>query len=269
MQSKHTNFEGHKVHYWEGGAGFPILMLHGVGPGTSIMGNFAPVLDPLADRFHVVAVDLIGFGGSDRNRNEPFFDVELWVRQACAMLELMPAGPVGVIGHSMGGAMALKVAARSPRVVKVMTSCSVGAGYPINEALDGFWSMPKDPADLRRIMERMVFASDTLTDDMITDRWKLLTQPGYPEYFAKLFPPPRQRCLDAAVLGDDEIASIKAEVVMLHGRDDQPCPPDQTTMVLSRKLPGADVYLLGHCGHNLPRERAAAFLQHAGALFGD
>jgi hypothetical protein len=37
----------HQVHYLEGGSGFPLPMLHGVGPGTSVMGNFGPVLEPL------------------------------------------------------------------------------------------------------------------------------------------------------------------------------------------------------------------------------
>ena len=107
MESKHTDVEGYKVHYWEGGKGFPILMMHGVGPGTSIMGNFQPALDGLCEQFHIFAMDLIGFGGSDRKTSTPYFDVDLWVRQAEAMLKLMPPGPVGVIGHSMGGALAL------------------------------------------------------------------------------------------------------------------------------------------------------------------
>jgi 2-hydroxymuconate-semialdehyde hydrolase len=268
LQSKRATLAGHQVHYLEGGSGFPILMLHGVGPGTSVVGNFGPVLEPLSQRFHIFAMDLIGFGGSERNRNKPYFDVELWVRQADDMLALMPAGPAGIIGHSMGGAMALKLAARNGRIVKAMTSCTVGAPYPINAALNGFWSAPADRTALRQAMSRMVYAAESVTDAMIEDRWKLLTQEGYPDYCRELFAEPRQRLLDSAVLSDDEIGRISAQVVMLHGRDDQPCPPEQTTLVLSRKLPRADVHLLGACGHNLPRERSAAFIEIASAFFG-
>jgi 2-hydroxymuconate-semialdehyde hydrolase len=269
VQSKRATIVGHQVHYLEGGAGFPILMLHGVGPGTSIVGNFGPVLEPLSQRFHVFAMDLIGFGGCERNRNKPYFDVDLWVRQAEGMLQLMPEGPVGIIGHSMGGAMALKAAARNQRIIKAMTSCTVGAAYPINEALNGFWSAPPDRAALRKAMGRMMYTAAGVTDEMIEDRWKLLTQEGYPDYCGELFAEPRQRLLDSAILSDDEIARIAARVVMLHGRDDQPCPPELTTLVLSRKLPRADVHLLGCCGHNLPRERSAAFLQIASDFFGN
>ena len=268
MQSKHATLAGHQVHYLEGGSGFPILMLHGVGPGTSVVGNFGPVIEPLSQRFHIFAMDLIGFGGSERNRNKPYFDVELWVRQADEMLALMPPGPVGIIGHSMGGAMALKLAARNARIVKAMTSCTVGAAYPINDALNGFWSAPSDRSALRQAMSRMVYASESVSDDMIEDRWKLLTQDGYPDYCRELFAQPRQCLLDSAVLSDDEIGRISAQVVMLHGRNDQPCPPEQTTLVLSRKLSRADVHLLGGCGHNLPRERSAAFIEIVSAFFG-
>jgi 2-hydroxymuconate-semialdehyde hydrolase len=268
IETRSGRFEGLSFRYLEGGSGFPILMLHGVGPGTSILGNFGPVLEPLAARFHVIGIDLVGFGGSDRKQNEPYFDVDLWVRQAIASLDLFPAGPVGIIGHSMGGALALKAAARSPRIAKVMTSCTVGVPYPINSALNDFWSRPRDPAHLRQIMARMVHAAGTVTDAMIDDRWDLLNQPGYPDYFGKLFAEPRQRLLDAAVLSDEEIGRIEAEVMMLHGRNDQPCPPDQTTLVLARKLPQADVHLLARSGHNLPRERSAAFLAHAFTFFG-
>lgn len=267
MDSKHTHFEDHKVHYWQGGTGFPILMLHGVGPGTSVVGNYGPAIEELSRRFNVFAMDLIGFGGSDRNKKQPFFDVNLWVRQGLALIELMPAGPIGVIGHSMGGAIALKLAARCDRVVKVMTSCSVGTSYPITDALDDFWSVPADRAKLRESMGRMVYSGTPLSDDMIEDRWNLLAQPGYAEYVGELFASPRQRFIDAGALSEGEISRIKADVVMLHGRDDQPCPPELTTIALARKLPYADVHLLGRCGHNLPRERPMAFLQNAFALF--
>jgi 2-hydroxymuconate-semialdehyde hydrolase len=267
MESKHTEVEGHKVHYWEGGKGFPILMMHGVGPGTSIVGNFGPALEGLCERFHIFATDLIGFGGSDRKAAKPYFDVDLWVRQAEAILKLMPAGPVGVIGHSMGGALALKFASRNERVVKVMTSCTVGAAYPITEALNGFWTTPEDRPALRKAMSRMMFNPGGITDEMIEDRWKMFMQPGYPDYVASVFAEPRQALLDAGVLSDSEIAAIKGKVMMLHGRDDQPCPPTLTTLVLANKLPHADVHLLGNCGHNLPRERTASFLLHAGEFF--
>lgn len=268
LESKFAEIEGHRVHYWEGGSGFPILMLHGVGPGTSIVGNFGPVLEPLAERYHVFACDLIGFGESERKATPPYFDVDLWVRQGLAMLDLMPAGDCGVAGHSLGGALALKIASRNARVTKALTSCSVGAGYPLTEALDRFWSLPVDRADLGRAMAAMVSDPANVSDEMIEGRWEMLQQPGYGAYFAEMFAGDRQRFIDHAVLSGSELAAIGAEVMMIHGRDDHPCPPDVTTMAIAKTLTEADVRLIGRCGHNLPRERTEAYLEAANALFG-
>jgi 2-hydroxymuconate-semialdehyde hydrolase len=267
LEEKFAEIEGHRVHYWEGGSGFPILMMHGVGPGTSIVGNFGPVLEPLAERYHVFACDLIGFGDSERKREAPFFDVELWVRQGLAMLDLMPDGNCGVAGHSLGGALALKIASRCPRVTNVLTSCGIGSSYKLNDALDSFWSLPADKGKLRRAMEAMVAEPSAITDDMIDGRWDLLGQPGYGEFFAQMFSPPRQRFIDAAVLSAEELAAITARVMMIHGRGDLPCPPEQTTLVLAQSLTRAEIRLVPDCGHNLPRERTDSYLSAADGIF--
>ena len=271
LAAKQRSFEGLRVQTWEGGpeagGGFPVLMLHGVGPGTSIQGNFGPVLEPLAQSCRIVACDLIGFGGSEQKREQPYFDVELWLRQAGAMLDLLPAGPCGVAGHSLGGALALKLAACHPRITRVLTSSTVGARYTLPAALDAFWSTPADRAALAAAMARMVGDPSALTDAMIDDRWKLLTSGDNARYFADLFAAPRQRYLDAALITAAEFQQVRAKVVMLHGRDDQPCPPVSTTLVIAERLPGADVHLFGGCGHNLPRERPADYIAAALALF--
>ena len=93
LESRQRQFDGLRVQTWEGGPegdpktgqGFPVLMLHGVGPGTSIQGNFGPVLAPLAASCRIVGMDLMGFGGSQGKPTPPAFDVELWLRQAEAM----------------------------------------------------------------------------------------------------------------------------------------------------------------------------------------
>lgn len=271
VQSCHTSIEGHNVHYWEGGSGFPILMLHGVGPGTSIMGNFEPVLTPLTNRYHVFASDLIGFGQSDRKTHQPYFDVDLWVRQGLALLELMPDGPCGVAGHSMGGALALKIAAASDRITHVLTSSTVGTSYPLTSALDKFWCLPQTRDELCEIMSDMVADPSKVTDQMIQDRWDLLIQDGYSDYFYKMFQPPRQTYLDAGRVTDSEFDILnhrEVNIAMIHGDADKPCPHDFTTARLSLSLPNARVLLIEDCGHNLPRENPDAYLSTAANLFG-
>ncbi|MDA0653584.1 MAG: alpha/beta hydrolase [Proteobacteria bacterium] len=268
MHAYFTQIEGHRVRYWEGGDGFPILMLHGVGPGTSTVGNFGPVLEPLEEHCHVFAIDLIGFGDSERKKEGPLFDMDLWVRQGLAVLDRFIGGKrCGLVGHSLGGALALKIASHAPQVTKILTSSSIGASYPLNDALDAFWTLPRDPDELRRIMGNMVFDQSALSDEMLEERWEMLSQAGYGDYFTTMFGGDRQALIDAAVVSDEEAARITASITMMHGRNDKPCPVEQTTLVVAGKLPKADVLLLSDCGHNLPRERTHDYLAAARALF--
>jgi len=125
-------FEGTHVHCYEGGKGNPILMLHGTdtGPGAGTASMWSRVLGRMARRYHVLAVDLIGFGRSGVKRREPFFDTGMWSRQAQMALDrLAPKGSIGVIGHSLSGYLALRLAANNPRVDKIPATGAMGARF--------------------------------------------------------------------------------------------------------------------------------------------
>ena len=126
---------GIKIHCYEGGKGYPILMLHGSGPGASSVGNWVKVMGPLSRRYHVLAGDLIGFGQSGQKERQPYFDVDLWTRQGEALLNrVAKRGKVGIIGHSLSGYLALRIAAGNPRVDKVLVTGSLGAKYKIGRS---------------------------------------------------------------------------------------------------------------------------------------
>ena len=97
----------------EAGIGPPVLAIHGLG-GTK--GSFLHTVAALAGRFRVVAVDLPGFGDSDKPigaaYDAPFF--------ADAMIDLLDAlelDRADLIGNSLGGRVALEVALRDPERV--------------------------------------------------------------------------------------------------------------------------------------------------------
>jgi len=83
----------------------PLVCLHGV---TSYGGRFDGLAAPLTDRYHVIAVDLLGHGHSSW---EPPWDVEAHL---AAILASVPEGPAVWMGHSFGGRLAAELAARHP-----------------------------------------------------------------------------------------------------------------------------------------------------------
>jgi 2-hydroxymuconate-semialdehyde hydrolase len=260
-------FEDTIVHCWEGGSGLPVLMLHGSGAGASIPGNFKRVLEPLAERFHVLAADLVGFGESGRKKAEPYFDMALWGRQARHLVSRLPGGPVGVIGHSLSGALALKLAAAEKRVAGVITTGTMGVSFPGVPGARG-WTYPEDREKLRLSAEGTVFTKSLIDEAELDQRTRILTAPGYREYFSSMFARERQHYIDASAVTEDELSRVQCPVLLMHGAQDQSFPAERTSLVLVKSLPNADAVVLGRCGHSVALEYPEKFLVAASEFFG-
>jgi pimeloyl-ACP methyl ester carboxylesterase len=101
-----------------------LLLLHGY--GESIMG-YRAVFDRLAERYRVVAVDLPGFGLSDKP--DAVYDLASYERRMGDFLTRWTRGPVVVVGHSMGGEIAAALALDHPeRVVAAVLIAPAGFG---------------------------------------------------------------------------------------------------------------------------------------------
>ena len=259
-------FEGIAVHYVTGGAGFPILLLHGSGPGASTIGNWRHVLEPLAERFRVYAMDLIGFGRSARKPAPPYFDYDLWLRQARAMLGRIEGQRVGLIGHSLSAAIALELAAAEPRVTQVMTTGAMGARFPLNEHTARIWSFPRDRAELRAAAETLIHDTRLIDETYLANRESVLFAGDYADYFTAMFAGDRQAFIDAAVVPEDRLRTIRCDATLLHGRDDRAFPA-AVTMALAEHLPQASVQLIGNCSHSVAMEHPRVFLAAADILF--
>lgn len=107
------DIDGVGIHYHDEGEGEPVVLLHGM--GASMFG-FRHNIPALAEKYRVLALDLPGFGYSDRPLD---FDYSL-TAQAKVVREFMAARGVeraAVLGHSMGGAIAQRLAYSDPAAV--------------------------------------------------------------------------------------------------------------------------------------------------------
>ncbi len=90
-----------------------MLAIHGLG-GTK--GSFLPTLAALSDRFRVVAVDLPGFGDSDKPIGASY-DPRFFATAMVDLLDALELDQVHLIGNSLGGRVALEVAMQAPERV--------------------------------------------------------------------------------------------------------------------------------------------------------
>ena len=101
---------GMQLSILEAGTGPPALALHGLG-GTK--GSFLPTVAGLADRFRVIAMDLPGFGDSDKPIGAAY-DARYFAGAAVDLLDALELDRVHLIGNSLGGRVALEIALRHP-----------------------------------------------------------------------------------------------------------------------------------------------------------
>jgi 2-hydroxymuconate-semialdehyde hydrolase len=260
-------FESLRVSYTQIGTGPPLLLLHGSGPGASSLGNWRTVMGRLAESYTVHAMDLIGFGQSDRRPEPPYFDYAMWLRQAQAMLARIGGpGPVGVIGHSLSGSIALTLASSNPRIAAVLTTGTMGADFAPNDATRRTWRCPRTRDELRAALSGLIYDSSLIDDAYLAAREPVVFAPGYADYFDKMFEGDQRRYVRAALLSEATLQGVSCPVLMLHGRDDKAFPTESTLQIAGR-LPQADILLLSHCSHSVAFEHSETFLVNARLFF--
>ena len=111
---------GAQVSLLEAGSGPAVLAIHGLG-GTK--GSFLPTVAALSPRFRVIAVDLPGFGDSDKPLGARY-DARFFARAIVDVLDALELERAHLIGNSLGGRVALEVGMRSPsRVERLVLLC--------------------------------------------------------------------------------------------------------------------------------------------------
>jgi pimeloyl-ACP methyl ester carboxylesterase len=116
--------DGARLHYAVGGAGVPLVLVHGLG-GT--VENWRGIAPALARNHRVLVPDLPGHGRSEPLQEAAHLDV--FVDAVCAMCAAEGMGSAVWFGHSLGGTIALRAAVRRPDAVRgVVLAAAAGIG---------------------------------------------------------------------------------------------------------------------------------------------
>ncbi len=254
------------IHVTEAGAGFPVLMLHGGGPGASGLSNYGNNIQALARHFRVLVPDMKGYGQSTKgvDRKDPFGDL------ASSMLGLLDALGIErahVVGNSLGGACALRMALDAPGRVGALVLMGPGGvnttrslptpglklllnyykgGGPSREKLTEF------------IRDYLVYDGSRVTDEIIEERYQSSIDP---EVVAN--PPltgpkglPNVKLWDFT--RDPRLKQCETPCLVLWGTEDKVNRPSGGS-ALQARMPNCDLYLFSKTGHWVQWERADEF----------
>lgn len=194
---------GQRIHFTTEGAGPPVVLLHGLLLDAASWKQ-SGIVDALTDKFQVVSIDSLGHGLSDKPSDAAFYDQEQRADDVIAVLDEIGAERAHIVGHSMGGWLAVGVAKFHARR---LASLAVG-GWDL---LGGLPSGKSGPLSYEAFM---AFARRTAPK---------LTEWVRSEYEAGL-----RACFDA--LGQlkgagEAVLSANVPVLLWNGREDSPHDP--------------------------------------------
>lgn len=253
----------HRIHYVEAGAGHPVVLLHGGGPGASGSSNFAPNIVPLAEHFRVLAPDMPGWGESDTSTAGGR-------DHAGVLLDLLDALQIpraAVVGNSVGGMTAVGFTIAHPdRVSHLITMGApaparllFAAGNGPTEGMKALTAAYANPTEetVRRFVDVMCFDPAFATDELVESR--LAAALAHPEHLDGWN---SARKGSGAVspyfqLGN-EVATITAPTMVVQGRDDRTVH-FENSLFLTAQIADSRLVMLNRCGHWAQLEHAQEF----------
>lgn len=261
-----VNAAGIATNYHDVGEGFPIVLLHGSGPGVSAWANWRLNLPILGRNFRVLAPDVAGFGYTERPEGVSY-DLTTWKRQLLGFLDALELERVGLVGNSFGGALALAVATAHPdRVERLVLMGSAGLSFPLTDPLDRIWGYEPSIEAAREMLDLMAYNRDLVSDELAELRYRASVREGVQESYAAMFPSPRQSAIEALATPEEAIRSLPHEVLIIHGREDRILPVDVAYRLVSL-IDRAQLHVFGRCGHWTQIEHADRFNQLVAGFF--
>jgi pyruvate dehydrogenase E2 component (dihydrolipoamide acetyltransferase) len=243
LEPETVEVEGRRIRYLRRGEGSEVLLLlHGFGGNLE---NWLFNQDALAKGRTVYALDLPGHGGSTKDVG--MGDLETFAGTVAGFLAALGHKRAHLVGHSLGGAIAITLAVTQPQIVASLTLvASVGLGPEIDrEYIDGFIAA-STRRDLEPHLERLFSDPNLVTRQLVTNvlRYKRLdgVDQALRKVAASAFSESGQRAALALQLAD-----ISSPVLVIWGKADQIIPSAHAR----RASPRARVEILeaGHSPH--------------------
>jgi pimeloyl-ACP methyl ester carboxylesterase len=252
------NAGGILTHYHDAGTGYPVLMLHGSGPGVSAWANWQHNIPTLARRYRVIAPDLVGFGYTERPA-DVYYSLGTWVDHVWAFLDALGIERVSLVGNSLGGRIGLAMAGQHPeRLDRMVLMGAPGVGMTLTPGLRALREYQPSEENMRAmLLDCFAVDPSIITDGLVRERYQASVAPGAFEAYRDMFFSDRHAGGELGIT-EEQARAVTTRTLLLHGREDKVVPVEVAWNMV-RLLPDADLTVFARCGHWTQIERADDF----------
>lgn len=245
FHNEYTTIRGNRIHYYEGGRGAPVLLVHGLGSRAEDWANLMPQLKQAG--FHVYAIDLLGYGRSAKPANAAYTIPEeaQYIEEFLAQRNLEK---VNLIGWSMGGWIAMRVALDDPQRIGRLVLCDA-AGIRFEPS---FKPADMEPTTIPAVqhlynllMPQPTSVPDFLARDMIRkfERLNWVVDRSARAMFS------------GVDLLDGKLGELQMPTLIVWGKQDHLIPL-ATGIALHQQIPQSTLQVYDGCGHLAPGQCA-------------
>lgn len=250
--------------YWDFGAGPPIILLHGLGASAE---TWQYVVGPLSQHYRVLVPDLIGFGYTDKPNID--YTLEAFVGFVGAFMESVAIPQATFVGHSLGGAIALRIAIEHPDWVQRLVIADTGGLEETSGLLLKLLRLPlvgecllsPGRGKTRKALKLYFYDKSHVTDEIVDLNFRLISQPGAQRAYLSTV---RNTISTSGsepgikMLVTDRLDEIEARTLVLWGAEDEIASPD-TAQLIARGIPNVELHVIPEAGHNPMAEQPERF----------
>ncbi|MGF6591992.1 alpha/beta fold hydrolase [Pseudomonas sp. 2835] len=262
-----TLADGLQLHYQDVGTGEAVVFIHGSGPGASGHSNFKQNYPAFAAAgYRAIVPDLPGYGAS--SKPQTVYSLDFFVSALSGLLDALDIQRCVLVGNSLGGAIAIKLALDQPGRVSRLVLMAPGGLMDKEQyylQMEGIQKMGaafangelNDAAGMRRLLSLQLFDPALISDETVAERVAVVGQQPACVLTSMQVPNLTSR-----------LPELQCPILGFWGINDKFCPASgaQTMLAACRRI---RFVLLSECGHWVMVEHRELFNRECLAFLGE
>jgi pimeloyl-ACP methyl ester carboxylesterase len=263
------------------GAGEPLLLVHGGGFGSLYsLDSWSLILPRLTEHFEVVAFDKLGQGHTASPDRDEDWTMRAVIDHAAALVETVGLAPMHVVGHSMGGFLAARLALERPELVRTLvivdsnTTAPDDPRYPWTAFYEDLARrIPDGPPtreSVRMEPDAQSWSRESVTSEFVERLLEIAELPTTRSALERLQQLresvwlPSLLPMRPATVAQIEATGIPVPTLVVWGADDPSAPlplAHRLFEVIACRTEEAELHVLARAGHYAFRDRPDAFVR--------